>query len=378
MLSSKYLNLFEMFGDNVDTMPIPKTKKNDADSYIEDLLSEGKKRHIRVIGYAGTGKSTYINNNYSCHEYILTSYTRIAAVQINGNTLSSIFQLGRLNENSVVAAISAMRYFTPRILINIQIVKGIVIDEFYTAPAAIIEKVNLICQAVRECNEPFGGLQLILVGDVRQTQSVDSAFVDSDLYKSLVFEEIILPEHPLMRLTSEYMAFCNIFRNPKLNRDKMLRLLKDKRFAQEEVKDAYTVYYTNKEVNKRNADGMCNFNGDVIYEYMKTGYKKNCPIYIKNNTGPFCNGMMGFLRKRIGKNLVIEVDGQEHEVKSSQIDFVPGFATTIHRCQSKTWAGVNIYIRKTDVFLNRSLYIRLLYVALTRVRHFDRCYISLY
>ena len=51
----------------------------------------------------------------------------------------------------------------------------------------------------------FGGLQLILVGDIRQTESIDDAFVNSVLYKNLNIAEIILPEHDHMRLTSEYM-----------------------------------------------------------------------------------------------------------------------------------------------------------------------------
>ena len=58
--------------------------------------------------------------------------------------------------------------------------------------------------------------------------------------------------------------------------------------------------------------------------------------------------------------------------------FVPGFAITIHKCQSKTWDGINIYIRKSDVLKERSKYIRLIYVALTRVRNFDNCYICIY
>jgi hypothetical protein len=378
MISNKYITLFEMYGDEVDHMTLPITKKNTDDSYIEDLLTDEKKRHVRVIGYAGVGKSTHINKNYSYHEFLLTSYTRIAASQINGNTLSSIFKLGRVNENPINKSVSLMKKYTQHLVEHIQIVKGIVIDEFYTVPRTIIEKVNLICQVLRECKDEFGGLQLILVGDHRQTEAVEDPFVDSELYHSLDFKEIILPEHPQMRLTSKYMKFCNLFRNPKLNKDKLIRLLGNNKFAQEEIKNVYTVYYTNKEVNKCNTDGMDNFEGSVIYKRAKIEYRKDCPIYITSSWGPLCNGMLGFLRNKIGKTLIIEVEDNKYEIKPSEIDFVPGFAMTIHKCQSKTFSGVNIYLSKNSIFKERSKLIRLLYVALTRVRHFDKCYISLY
>lgn len=348
------------------------------DSYIEDLLTDTRERHLRIIGYAGVGKSTYINENYSYHDYLLLAYTRIAASQINGSTISSTFKLGPRNETSVINAIKSMKRFTPHIYEHIQLSKGLVIDEFYTTPAAVMEKVNTICKLLRECTESFGGMQLILVGDHRQTESIDNAFVDSELYLNLDIKEIILPEHPRMRLSTEYMSFCNTFRNPKLNRNKMIRLLQDSRFAKEEVKDAYTVYYTNAEVDTRNDQGMRDFEGDVVYQRHGKKYKKNCPIYIKSNWGSICNGMMGFLRGKDKKNLLLEIEGNIYTVKPSDLDFAPGFAMTIHKIQSKSFPGINVYVRKSDVFKNRSLYIRLLYVALTRVRHFDRCYISLY
>ena len=187
-----------------------------------------------------------------------------------------------------------------------------------------------------------------------------------------------MPEHPQMRLTAEYMKFCNLFRNPKLNKDKMIRLLSNQKFAQEELMDAYTVYYTNAEVNKRNEENMEKFEGEVIYTCGKIGYKKNCPIYITNAQEVLCNGMIGFLRNKVDKTLFIEVDGQTHEVKTNKIDFVPGFAMTIHKCQSKTFPGINIYLSKNSIIKERSKLIRLVYVALTRVRHFDRCYIYLF
>ena len=231
---------------------------------------------------------------------------------------------------------------------------------------------------LRGCVEPFGGLQLILVGDHRQTESIDSAFVNSDLYKQLNFIEIVLPEHPNMRLLPNYMKFCNLFRNPKLNKRKMVELLENDKFAKRELKNAYTVYYTNNEVNERNTIGMENFKGDVIYETKTESYKRNCPIYITSKYGDLCNGMMGFLRECKDKKLILDIDNNIHTVPKDKLSFVPGFAMTIHKCQSKTFPGVNIFLSKQSIYEERTKLIRLIYVALTRVRNFNRCYIKLY
>ena len=334
--------------------------------------------HLRIIGKAGIGKSTYINNTFNPFEYLRTAYTRISASQINGNTLSSIFKLGRTNENTVNKAVSNMRRFNKLMVENIQKIKGLVIDEFYIAPADIIDKVDLICQEIRECKESFGGLQLILVGDDRQSEAIDDSFVDSDLYKSLEFKEIILQKHDKMRLTYEYMDFCDKFRNPNLNRRKMVDLLNNKKFTKEEIKsNAYSVYYRNADCNKKNKDSIKNFEGDVIYTKSGVEYKKGMPIYITGSSdGVLCNGQMGILMDKKGRQLIIEVDNIKYELFPSKIEFKPGFAITIHLCQSKTWSNVNIFIRKSDLLENRKLFIRLIYVALTRVNNFENAYIE--
>jgi hypothetical protein len=380
MISLKYITLFNMYGDtvnpNIDPIILqPFDKKINKDS--DDLHTE-KLENLRIIGFAGVGKSTYIKRNYNSHDYMLTAYTRIASSQINGSTLSSIFKLGRFNECSVTSSVNKLRFLKSPYL-NIQKINGIVIDEFYITPSAIIDKIDLICQIIRNCKEPFGGLHVVLVGDDRQSESIDDSFVDSDLYKNMKFKEIILPEHENMRLTHVYMQFCNQFRNPNLNRRKLIDLLKDKRFSKGEIKDnSFNVYYRNIDCNKKNLIGMSTMESDVVYIRDGVGYKKGCPIYITGSSDDsiLCNGMMGVLNNKLNKKLNIVVDDVSYEVSPSKISFKPGFAITIHLCQSKTWNGVNIYLRKSDILENRKLFIRLIYVALTRVRNFENCYLN--
>jgi len=369
-MSDKFITLLgndDGKDDGKEMILIKKQRKSKPEIPIEPYID-----NLRIIGKAGIGKSTYITKNYLYHDYLLVAFTGIAASQINGSTLSSTFCLGRFNDTEVDQAVKKMKRFKKRVE-HLRLAKGMIIDEFYTVPSAIMSKVDTICQIFRESKLPFGGLQLILVGDDRQTECVEHAFVDTPLYENLKCKEIMLEEHKNMRLTPEYMSFCNTFRNPRLNRNKMLKLLKNTKFAQSEVK-GYSVYYTNEEVNKKNNTEMAIAGGSNIFK----NYKKNCPIYITNSQIGICNGVMGKLVDNKDGFLHIEIDDKVQEIKAYQITFVPGFAISIHKSQSKTWEGVNIYIKKEDLMRDRSKYIRLLYVAMTRVRHFDKCYIEIY
>lgn len=371
--------------DNIDAkevVPIGTLQKSPNDSRTEETVEssdptdkEKKLTHVKIIGKAGIGKSTYIKNNYPAKEYVLTAFTCISAVQIEGRTLSSIFHLGRENDNSIKYS---TRRIGKRVKLFIQLAKGMVVDEFYTVPADIMSNVNDICKAIRSSDEPFGGLQLVLVGDDRQTEAVGDPFVNSELYKSLKFETIDLPEHDKMRLSKEYMAFCNMFRNPRLNRNKIIRLLKDPRFSQKKV-EGRTVYYTNEEVNRHNRIRMKKMETEVVVNYDGHDYKKGCPIYIKGcRNGKLCNGMLGTLLDAKGDILTIETDFATLDISVKNVSFQPAFAMTIHKAQCKTFKGINIHLAKKSIFEERKKLIRLLYTAMTRVRSFDKCYVRLY
>lgn len=359
--------------------------QGEIDNYIDVFYkhSDEKTKNLIIIGKAGVGKSTYITENFSPFDYIKLAYTRLAATQIKGNTLSSAFKLGMKNDKTVNESINLLRRYDCKFLKRLQCVKGLIIDEFFTTPFHIMEKVNEICKIIRRNNAPLGGLSLVLVGDDRQTESIEKSFVDSDLFKQFIFDKIELQEHPNMRLTYEFMDYCNQFRNPRLNRNKILRLLRDARFSKHPIDSAYNVFYTNKEVNECNEKCLTQFQGKKLFNYLGKDYKDGCPIRITNNCENLCNGMMGILtyKKKSfdeGKEIepVVNIDGEFYDLDLEKNTFVPGFATTIHVCQSKTWHAINIYISKKELFNNRSTNIRLIYVALTRVRDFNKCYIK--
>ena len=87
-----------------------------------------KKENLRIIGYAGVGKTTYILNNFSNHDYILSSFTCISSNQIKGNTLSYIFKLGKTNEKTVQQCVKSIKWGSKMFYEFLQVAKGLVVD----------------------------------------------------------------------------------------------------------------------------------------------------------------------------------------------------------------------------------------------------------
>jgi ATP-dependent exoDNAse (exonuclease V) alpha subunit len=331
--------------------------------------------HDRVIGKAGVGKSTHIMTNFKDDEYLLTAFTGIAASRIESKTLSSIFALGPDSSRAIKLSASIMYRTKTHVMLREK--KYLVIDEFYTLPADSMENVNELLQTVRNSSEPFGGMKLILVGDDRQTAAVGDAFVHSKLYKSLKFQETMLPHHPKMRLKPKYMTFCDKFRNPKIKLEKIFQLLDDPRFAKKEV-PGYTVYHENKHVDSRNIEEMEKLDTPVIGTFRGIEYKQNTPICITNNGADVYNGMLGKLLSFDTKSKCVEIEFDTYvlECPLKDVKFVPAFAMTINKCQCNTFRGVNLYLSRKKIRAYKEDNIRLIYTAMTRVARFPRCYIG--
>jgi hypothetical protein len=390
-------------------------------SLIKDLHSVCKglplQSNTLIIGKAGIGKSTYIRNNYSRGKFLRTAFTGLASHQIGGKTISSIFKLGHINQNSVEVAIGKISRKTRN---RLMVIDGIIFDEYYTLPYSIMYKVNEILKFIRRSSQPFGGLDLILVGDDRQTSAVGKAFVDSSMFKKLVFTRKVLPEHPLMRLKPKYMKFCDALRNGKIRSTSIIELITDKRLSQTEV-SGRIVYYKNKDVDERNLKELNDSTEDVIYiqrekipfEYGKDeitppefvlesqgpvlagdkqygyvlgdniySYKRNTPIYITSNKNGLFSGMVGTLEDYKKENdkgsFKIRTSEQLIEaIPEHNINFIPAYSMTIHKAQCKTFTGINIYMKKELILARRDICIRLLYTAMTRVRDFSQCYINI-
>jgi len=145
-------------------------------------LIQYTRQSVFLTGKAGTGKSTFLR--YICantkKKYVVLAPTGIAAINAGGSTMHSFFKLpfypilpddpnlslqrGRIHE--------FFKYTKPhrKLLEQIELV---IIDEISMVRADIIDAVDRILRVYsRNLREPFGGKQILLVGDVFQLEPV--------------------------------------------------------------------------------------------------------------------------------------------------------------------------------------------------------------
>ena len=137
------------------------------------------RRSLFLTGKAGTGKSTflrYVAENTKKKRVVLAP-TGIAAVNAGGSTLHSFFRLpfhpllpndqryNRRNIKETLKYTSAQR----KLLREVEL---IIIDEISMVRADIIDFIDKVLRVYTRSYEPFGGKQLLLVGDIYQLEPV--------------------------------------------------------------------------------------------------------------------------------------------------------------------------------------------------------------
>ena len=137
--------------------------------------------NLFLTGRAGTGKTTFVQE--LCRElrksYVIVAPTGIAALNANGVTLHSLFQLPRdpyipakdfAEPNKQLRKISKKEKI--KLLENLDL---IIVDEVSMVRADLLQALNdRLCQ-VKKTNTPFAGVQLLLIGDLYQLPPVTSS-----------------------------------------------------------------------------------------------------------------------------------------------------------------------------------------------------------
>lgn len=133
--------------------------------------------NIFLTGRAGTGKTTFLRElrQRSPKRMIVVAPTGVAAINAGGVTVHSFFQLpfgpyipamqqgegGRLKMN-----------FNREKIAIIRSLDLLVIDEISMVRADMLDAVNDVLQRYRDRSKPFGGVQLLMIGDLQQLAPV--------------------------------------------------------------------------------------------------------------------------------------------------------------------------------------------------------------
>ena len=124
---------------------------------------------IFLTGRAGAGKSTLLTHfrEHTKKNVAVTASTGIAAINVSGQTLHSFFGFG-IDITPEKAAESCH----PRRSELIKAVDTVIIDEISMVRADLLDAVDARLRFCRENNSPFGGVQMVFMGDLYQLPPV--------------------------------------------------------------------------------------------------------------------------------------------------------------------------------------------------------------
>ena len=201
---------------------------------------------VFLTGKAGTGKTTFLRNIVeTCNKRrVVVAPTGVAAINAGGVTIHSFFQLppsaylpsvkGFYSEYSLSQNAHNLRKNKIKLLQSLDL---LIIDEISMVRADLLDAIDDRLREYRHNNKPFGGVQLLMVGDLYQLPPVvkedewqymkqvyaSPFFFESKAFKQLKYISIELT-HVYRQSESEFVEILNSIRNSHPNDNVLERL----------------------------------------------------------------------------------------------------------------------------------------------------------
>jgi len=215
--------------------------------------------HIFLTGKAGTGKTTFLKNLplKTYKRMVVVAPTGVAAINAGGQTIHSFFQLPfgpQLPENALqpidshrndmdgrTKSLAAQLQKLNKKKINIMhSLDLLIIDEISMVRADVLDAIDAVLRRVRRSQKPFGGVQLLMIGDVHQLAPVakpEEWEVLSPFYDTLYFfgSQVLKKtpyvcvelEHIYRQHDEDFITLLNKVRNNRMDAE-CVRLLNNR------------------------------------------------------------------------------------------------------------------------------------------------------
>lgn len=384
-------------------------------------LMENTKNNLFITGKAGTGKSYLLKyfRSKTKKNVLYCAPTGIAALNINGVTLHSIFGWSNLTDDNFIKLNENQK----KLLKNIDV---LVIDEISMVRVDVFSQIDKILKVANKNNILFGGKQIILFGDLFQLPPVvrndekkyieskygGIFFFHSEAYKKgeFKFKEL---ETIFRQTDKEFITILNNIRIGNIS-DYEIDLL-NKHYVTEVPRRVVQVVSKKKDARQINMENLEKFNSP-LYEYkakvligeenikesdfpitFNLKLKVGALVMMINNDldkKRWVNGTLGIVSELTEKTVKITINGKEHEIlptifnkrqckydettgklkyliesSVSQYPLILAYAITIHKSQGMTYEQIACNL--DNCFAPGQAY-----VALSRCANYDKLYLT--
>ena len=219
-------------------------------------------KHIFLTGKAGTGKTTFLHQLKlnSPKRMVVVAPTGVAAINAGGVTIHSFFQMpfgpflspeltssGHENNTSP----DSFQKFNREKISIIKSLDLLVIDEISMVRADLLDGIDSVLRRYKDRNKPFGGVQLLMIGDLQQLAPVVKDD-DWNLLKPYYDTVFFFSSKALQKTDYVSIELTHIFRQ----RDEVFIRLLNK------IRDNSADQQTLDELNKRYLPGFTTKDGD--------------------------------------------------------------------------------------------------------------------
>jgi len=366
------------------------------------LLENGE--NIFLTGKAGTGKSTFLKYfiEHSNKNMVVLAPTGVAALNVGGQTVHSFFSIFPHEDMSDIEKIISRQTKTKKNLYKS--LDLIVIDEVSLLRADLLDLINEVLKTTLNTQKPFGGKQILFVGDLYQLPPVVTSR-EKEIFSMFYDSPYFFSARCYPQLNVKIVEFEKIYRQKDENFIEILNKIRNGEVSQSDIdflnqrlisnakidNDVMPVYLTpyNEMARKINEEKLSelkgkkyefpgkitgNFNVEELPTDEILVLKKNAQVMLLTNSkdGLWVNGTIGrvesfedeTIKVLTEDNNIVYVepfewdvyeyrfDEKEKAIKKKKIgSFIQyplklSWAITIHKSQGKTFNHVVLDVGK--------------------------------